>query len=335
MRQRISEKFGNRLTNLSFLCSIFVVLRHTWEPTVDVGSKTWLMWKVVLVLGDLVLPFFFFASGYLIAGHLNEQGWWKREVAKRARTLMVPFFAWSVLWLVFLFALNLIGGAPVLSNLNFGDFDWCLRAIGLEPFYHPLMGPLWYLRALFIMVCLLAPLYWLFRKCDYLVWVLLFAGYFFLTGRQGTIGYAFSSALGLGWIVFLMMGVHWRERDFDLPVSAGWVIFALGFALRITPEFVSGVYCLNQLGRLLMIVGAISSAPSFRMPKLLDGTPFLIYVLHWPILYWFAFRYYWTPESGPQWLVRASVGVFGSILLAIVIRRFSPKPLLTILTGGR
>lgn len=331
----VSEKVSNRLTNLSFLCSIFVVLRHTWAPTVEAYSFAWFVWKVVLVLGDLVLPFFFFASGFLIAGHLGETGWWKREVLKRARTLMIPFFFWSAFWIVFLMALNLFGGAAILKGLDFGNWDWCLRIIGLEPLYHPLMGPLWYLRALFLMVILLGPIYMLYRKCDYLVWVLLFAGFFFLPGRQGHIGYSFSSVLGLGWFIFLMMGIHWRERGFDLPTSAGWGLFILGFALRLSAEFIPGVFSLNQIGRLLMIIGAISSAPSFKLPKLLNGTPFLIYVLHWPILYWFAFRYYWTPENGTQWLVRASVGVFGSISLSILVRRFAPKSVMPVLTGGR
>ena len=45
-------------------------------------------------LGKIAVPFFFLASGYFLAGHLDEDGWYGRKVKKRVFSLVIPLLLW-------------------------------------------------------------------------------------------------------------------------------------------------------------------------------------------------------------------------------------------------
>ena len=98
---------------------------------------------------------------------MAQTGWWRQEVAKRVRTLLVPFMIWSVIicltWVVCAVAIRVLG-YPYRGP---DAFQWLtpkglFTVFGLDIFHTiPMM---WFLRTLFVLV-VLSPL---LRKAGWL-----------------------------------------------------------------------------------------------------------------------------------------------------------------------
>lgn len=145
----ISQVTSNKIRNMALVCACFVVVIHTSSLNVDKGSCLW--WTRVL-LGNgvcrLAMPFFFFVSGFFLARHMNEGGWYGREVIKRIKTLLMPYFVFCILGVVW---------TCLVSNRFDASVSNCFRAFGLHPLVSPICGQLWYIRSITILV-LAAPL---------------------------------------------------------------------------------------------------------------------------------------------------------------------------------
>ena len=91
---------NHKVSNASFFAALMVVAIHTSgrEPwTIENGTALW--WLEAIghcgVFG-IAVPFFFICSGYFLARHMEECGWWRRECIKRARTLLAPYVFWCL-----------------------------------------------------------------------------------------------------------------------------------------------------------------------------------------------------------------------------------------------
>lgn len=178
----ISVKFAN----MSLVSALMVVAIHVLKRGQVIGSTEW--WFRRFVEGGvcrIAVPFFFLAAGYFVAQHFSEAGYWKKEVLKRCRTLLVPFAIWASA--AFVVCSVIAGIDNVLSDRawHHGLFDAgrLAKTLGVNPFAVPELRQLWFIRVLFIFMCGL-PLF----KVMASVWglVLLFAIY------------AVSDVLGLG-----------------------------------------------------------------------------------------------------------------------------------------
>lgn len=78
---------SNKIKNLSFLCSLAVVAIHCgWDE--DSLMKSFFCEGVARI----AVPFFFVVSGYFLARHIGEDGWYKQELRKRVASLLIPYF---------------------------------------------------------------------------------------------------------------------------------------------------------------------------------------------------------------------------------------------------
>lgn len=148
---KITPDISARMANMSFLCAILVVTIHLLGHPLEVGTFSWVIWFFISkCCACIAVPYFFLLSGFLLARHCQEDGWWRRAVVSRCRTLVVPFFIWCGLMLL----CQIINGGASWQQM---DFQGVLNALGFNPFTQPNNHPLWYVRALFLLV-LVSPL---------------------------------------------------------------------------------------------------------------------------------------------------------------------------------
>ena len=151
-----------KITNASVIAAGMVVGIHTAGMEIgafELGSALW-WWLALGMYGffQIAVPFFFLCSGYFIAGHMEEDGWYGRECKKRVWTLLIPYLFWGILY----FALVALAG--LVSNLahdravviDIGIRSW-VRTLGLSPFEYSRLWPMWYVRTLMVFV-VMSPL---------------------------------------------------------------------------------------------------------------------------------------------------------------------------------
>lgn len=220
MMSEISSTTSSRLANMGLWCAVLVVFQHVGH---DLPRES-LGWWVQNVLGGgisrIAVPFFFLASGFFLAGHFNERGWWLREIFKRCRTLLVPLLFWSVfgmLWSAFWTALaNHLAGRPIGDSIPLFHGEWI-----------PGVGILWFIRTLFCLVVVSPLLLWVIRRFGCLAVVGFFAIYwlgnsFVVPQCDANLGDFLFYGVSFEGIAYFALGLFLREnsRVMDLKDSS-------------------------------------------------------------------------------------------------------------------
>ena len=279
----MTEKLSNKISNGTFLCTCLIVMHHIPHDFESWGGLGRL-WLVVLV----AVPFFFCVSGFLLAGHCGEQGWWVRAIRSRVKTLLIPYVIVNAIHLPIAWIYH---GIRSLSLVDF------LSAFGLVIPQNPACGQLWYVRMLMVLI-LLSPFFaWVIRLGK--LAAVLFVGFLFTSG-----------------IVFPLIAAPFDPQVFNASMFfkdevfgfRGLSYFCLGMVLRVyglpridwrvaCPSIVLGVIFLccraevNQfgplrynigmsVGPLFMIVGLWWGCPSVPWPKWLTSSSFAVYCFH-------------------------------------------------------
>ena len=143
---RLRKAISNKIAAISFICTCLVVLIHVPVPSVQL-SPGWFLSKLFSYGICLIsVPIFFVISGFFLGRHQNETGWWKREVVKRIKSLLVPYFCFNLLYFLWISGFHNIG------------FTTLIRATISSPFDYPTLGPLWYVRSLLLYI-VISPLF--------------------------------------------------------------------------------------------------------------------------------------------------------------------------------
>lgn len=333
-----------RIDLLKFVCAVLVVAIHSpfmWNTTSLAVGGSGSASFTSFGLTRIAVPFFFVFSGFFLARHLDTAGDWLKAVRRRVRTILVPFFIWTIIGILLLpvaiaILSDLFSGRPFgLSALQFlKGYDWTYPLEKL--FYKSPIVPLWYLRCLFIFV-LLAPA--IAR----------------LTRRFGRGWLALSFALGVlchlvpGRVAFMLLNFN-----FSLPGlfyfscgiylgahtpsvlrsgNGGWLAGALGAALLVGRAILAANGCgvgaamLQEAAIPFLLFAAWRLTPAVRLPGWLEGMSFPIYLMHMcafsclsPVL-----RLSGLAESPNVCaVIRLVVGVFGPVAVAHGLRRISP-----------
>ena len=124
----------DRLSQISFVAIILVVFIHGYNVSVviagqPVGELYAMDWWIQSFIGDglsrVGVPLFFTISGYRYSYGIDKftPGIWWQKLKKRFKSLVIPFFTWSILGLLFVVALQLFpmskpyfNSEPILSR---------------------------------------------------------------------------------------------------------------------------------------------------------------------------------------------------------------------------
>ena len=353
MKIATEQETSSKIAVMSLICACLVALSHVaWNS--KFGSGSW--WFVRLTrfgICCMAVPFFFTVSGYFLSRHFDEKGWWRREVGKRFFTLAVPYLLWSALF----FAFAKIGFAVLNAPEN--GFFFALghsatnfkHILGLDFLGPPFLTPLWYVRALFILI-LFSPLVAAAtrRRLGWLSVIGLFVAYYVVSPhrnglRSSSVNHFFYYGISLFGAAYFCLGVMLRRTG--IPVATRLRDRALGVFL-----FCAGVglvvfrtYCISSrkgdpLSLLcfaipLLVSGMWLALPAGKWPTWMMSLSFPIYVMHFFVTFALdGFMRVHGNKSIPAMMAAAAAAVVLPTAAAILIRRFWPC-LSSVLFGGR
>ncbi|KQW41979.1 hypothetical protein ASD88_23540 [Pelomonas sp. Root662] len=256
------------------------------DPAADV-----VMFFVSQIFARLSVPAFFVFAGFFFfrstfASGLNR---WVTEVAKRIRTLLIPFLIWSLLVLLVYYAAQRIGVVPVGEDSRVGNIAQLslveIIDLLLGVTRYPVAYQFWFLRDLIVCVAISLPV--IFASRGAFITVTAVLGLCWFSGYGVTL-IPSSTAL----FFFLLGGLSSVVRcNLELPVPApflivGLVILAICDFLAKDSEageyihrafLLCGVASLSLVGKLISrnetIAGSI---------KALGATAFFLYAAHEP-----------------------------------------------------
>ena len=322
-------------------------------------------------LCPVAVPMFFFISGYLFYKGLED--WnpdvWKHKMAKRIRTLLVPFLLWNLIALI-AFPLTRLGGS-ILKDVPIGNlwepfhergflrlfwdrtlFDGITynttNLLGWSiPSGHPMDTPLWFVRDLMVVIIFTPVIHWLVKKTGSVIVFLLAA--LFLTdiwipisgfGIKATFFFTWGSLFSIRRKTFLE-----TFRRLNIPIVilfiAGLVlipflwdkdkqIFNLVIRLFI---IIAIMFCVNTVSQLLE-KGVVQTNSK------LTASSFFIYCAHMVII---ASAVMWAIIALPfrSGAMRTILFLAGAIVIFLIchfiyifLERYCPS-VASILTGGR
>lgn len=348
---KIEESLSRRIANAGVLCMIAVVLNHCWPPQVSPDCAAWWLYRL-FANGYFILPFFFCVSAFFLVGHLEDPAWYRKALKKRVGSLLLPLALWCAIFFVEKLVVECCcRGVPLrefLMTLWQKPILFKLSILGLSPLAHPWMGPLWFLRTLFALVCLSPLIVWAVRKNWRVTLLLTLVVYLLpLPEKQGTWGYFFFTFCGLRHLFAFALGIAWRLGKISLsckpPVAVGIALLALLLRFSATlvgnfklcpPEYSLLLVSFERICHFFLAYGLMQGMTARKWPSLLTQAAFPVYLCHFMILDVFSTFCYYFASSTREWLIRAAVGVFGSFLLAIVMRLIAPKAA-SFIFGGR
>ena len=158
---------------------LFIHNQSTIITNLDTHEAGNVFYELVCLYGShifsfICVPAFFFISGYLFFSHIDtfDQSSYSGKIAKRIKTLLIPYLLWNLIPISILLIKNVSSGSlGEISLRDFLVFFWDYKqqpgacsVFGYPvPCAFPIDGPLWYVRDL-MLICLLSPLVYYFIK---------------------------------------------------------------------------------------------------------------------------------------------------------------------------
>ena len=315
----LSAKFAN----MGFVCACLVVCIHSGN---FLGSLT-----------RVAVPFFFLCSGYMLARHVAETGWYGRELKKRIRSVLIPYLCWclvpALLLLPFSVLADMQAGRPFGTSVAIVSHP--LQVFGLLPNEWPINTPLWYLRTLMFLV-LLAPAFNWIVACLGWLWIGLLFGCELLSAAGILPTYWGSSLLPIMGMLYFSLGWILRVRVSPERVMArSWWWWGGGGACAGLALLICGGKFAVVVAIPFIMLAMWQIMPAKRLPEwLLSGT-FLIFVSHMMVLNLFqmVFRRVSLPIV-VEWIVGWGGAICIILLLNHVLRTSMPR-VVSVLCGGR
>ena len=334
----ISSDLSHKMANMSLVCAILIVSQHVFTMACVPPRGTGLWWFFCLFRGvftEIGVPYFFLAAGFFLSGHVCEEGWLGRETGKRVRTLLVPFFLWSILTIV----IRIVGFAA--SNLATHKF-W---TAGLDFSFHYFYHLQYFLRSLFVFVLLSGVLVALIRRLRAGAIFLLFGCYYALAavGVAGDMAHYLFPIHGIAYFslgIYLRIG-GWRIDRPRLLYGLSWIALGVCYVVRILAlhrgaQSAIAFYCTVPLA----MIAVWSIMPCAAWPKKLTSCSFPIYLLH-PFCLYFMYGIAGVlgygdiaGRSAVAYVLAFLLATAGCFALTFALRRFTPK-MSEVMFGGR
>ena len=355
---------------LKGLLPIIVVVYHT---SLGVGScldsPSSFLRAVFCVMGQVAVPMFFMISGYYFFTKLSVWNWniWWQKMKKRVKTLLIPFILWIVIDFFAKFVFGIMkseipgfdfsslkdffvtsGGFRIFYDSPIQDFERSVLGYWI-PNCKPIDGPLWYIRDLFIVMCL-SPLIWLALKCTHNRIILPLAFLYVLDVGIPVSGFsiialfffAVGTAFSISGKTFLQEFSKYRTLSYLLSVGA---LVTLLFLDSPTSSILAGVlqrlFVVTASVALINLVGELLDRGTVHPIPLLVDSSFFVYASHAVLITEFANFLLWhiLPfENEPVFLAKVFLRPFVAwcicIGLFLSLKKIAPRTL-NVLTGYR
>lgn len=299
-------------------------------------------------LARVAVPFFFLLSGYFLAAHVGEEGWWKRETLKRLRSLVIPFFAWIAIYYVLFIPLMMFldheAGRALGTTWPYAKYGF-LRIAGLKWDDWPAVGPLWFIRSLFLYVVISPFIVKAIKTAPKTFLVLLAVIFFALeifapNPAHGSWSGFLQRFVSFHGLLYFSAGMYARIADIHISskrLAAGSLLIALGLL------FANGYVILTGSNSRLFAYAAVPFLmyglwvfmPATELPSFLKAVAFPIYLMHFFFIYnWYFISATLGVNANVARPISWPITVVICILLANALRSLSPK-VFSVLFGGR
>lgn len=337
----IDKECSSRFAKMGFLSAVCIVYLHAGSA-VD-GDVFGVLHHMIRTFCRVAIPWFFYAAGFFLAGHIGENDWYKKEVLKRVRTLLVPFWIWSgiicLFWVLIAVAIRLTG-----YRYNGTDaFEWItpkglLTIVGLNPLSN--IPTMWFLRTLFLFVFLSPVIY---RGGLLFVFVAFLSYSYFkieYCNMERDIRYLFESFLSLRGLAYFSLGVYIRTNRCRLSATGRTLLSLVGVVAFVATCFLSGtiVRLLDVLMVPFLMVALFSVVGQIRISDRLTSNAFPLYLIHGMVAYLVSAIYGVVGIGGQPLFVfgltRWLFAIVVSILITTMMRNYLPN-FSKVVFGGR
>lgn len=341
---------STKISKISLICAFFVVCIHC-RPVGTLGGFTWWVNEIFnRGICFIAVPFFFIVSGFFLAKHIHENHWWKHEVNKRIKSLLIPYVSWSILYFLYTILLiliaNIIANTSLLRNFPTSLNGW-LRILGLDPFCYPYLVPLWFVRCLFLFVLISPIIAWIVKKGKTIsfVFLLLIFPLGILRGIfqpvEGDALWCIVGTFSFSNLFYFSLGFYLALYSPQIACPKIVTYFAGGlWMILLTLQGISSLYALNlsyyfnflSIPAGLYFVWQITSSDR-RWSLVLTQASFPIFILH----AFFLFIRNLIPSIENTFVVCLIFLLFafsGSILLSSLMHKYFPR-IAGFLFGGR
>jgi len=152
---------SQKIQNMGFVCAVLVVCIHCGWPAADGMLTGFVRNYVENGVAKIAVPFFFIVFGYFISAHFSDRSWWRKELVKRIKSLLVPYLLWSCIGMLLGVLLSSVAGfvarRPMAVNQVLSRVD-IIQVFGLDLTTTPNNTALWYVRCL-LMFATLSPVF--------------------------------------------------------------------------------------------------------------------------------------------------------------------------------
>ena len=280
----ISPETSAKMANMSALAAFLVVLLHALNPLPKEGFG-WCTGSILLLIAKIAVPFFFVAAGYFLANRIDSPGWYGNAVKKRIRSLAIPYFIWCALWWLFDLPILLIAdklhGRPMGESLCFDQ-----RVFGLDLFCSPWFSPMWFLRALFLLVLVSPLVIMIVRRFREWACLFFFIPYCILCPDENITSGSVNCFLRYGFSLFglfwFAMGIYLRVHGikYRLKKSLFWVLGVVTMVINLLFLRLRINFHLQPFDIVILMPAIYSFMPAKRYNRLFLENSFAVYLLH-------------------------------------------------------
>lgn len=298
----MTSYLSQKIRVISFLSIIMVVVLHCYNlDTKQNGvvlhfdkDYNWFFQNLFSYgITRIAVPLFFMISGYLFyLGFTNQKGVLIDKIKKRIKTIVIPYFFWTVTGVLFYFVMQSIPKLQPFFNKklvkNYSFSDW-MNAIfvDLVPYQ------LWFLRDLILLVFASALIYYIIKKTKFL---LPFISFCFWIFNQSTIFLSSESILffSIGATIALYYPEYPTKLFINNKIASIWIVLLVSKIIVLYFNQDQKII-INIIHKTSILIGLLSvwslydiwypnlKEMMFKRKTLLDYS-FFIYVFHEPLL---------------------------------------------------
>lgn len=278
------------ISNLKFILILLVIMIHSnFTNFIDCPDEVINSFKNGLSLFSSILlsnavPAFYMISGFLFYG--VKSGSYKDKLARRVKTLLIPYLIWNTLGLLLLIIKKnplFAEFFPGYQNFHFSIIDIISGYFSLPESIYPYDFTLWFIRNLMIVLCM-SPLigigikylnYWILPVMT--VGVVVMMDYFGLNDRFG---------LSTSFLMFAAGGVIANIRPRKWWIYIASLLYVLAEIIFLCFSITNGLYFSLSIikyisfGFLCLYVSDYLSSRGFSLPRRLTNSTFFIYAFH-------------------------------------------------------